>query len=121
MTDGTILISNNDQTIGIRFGMQAIMAITTEGILDIEAKGDSDKAFVTTSAVVKMAYHGYLNWCLWEDVKPEFDKKRFLDFFDDATAVNMDIYSNVVKAFEESKVLTKMKESQKKMSVKKKR
>lgn len=118
--DGTLMIAADGKTIGIRFGMQAIMAITADGVLDVEAKGESEKAFITTSAVVKMAYHGYLNWCLWEDVKPEFDKKKFLDFFDEATAENMALYSEVVAAFEQSKALGKLKEGQKKMKGKKK-
>lgn len=118
--DGTLLLTSEGKTIGVRFGMQAILAITSEGILDAEAKGESEKAFVTTSAIVKMAYHGYLNWCLWEDKQPEFDKKKFLDFFDEATAENMAIYNDVVKAFEQSKALNKLKDAQKKMTSKKK-
>lgn len=118
--DGTLLLTSEGKTIGVRFGMQAIMAIVSENILDVESKGESESAFVTTSAIVKMAFHGYLNWCLWEDVKPEFDKKKFLDFFDEATAENMAIYNDVVQAFEQSKALTKMKDAQKKMTSKKK-
>lgn len=119
--DGTLLITVEDKTIGVRFGMQAIMAISAEGVLDAEAKGDSERAFVTTSAISKMAYHGYLNWCLWEDAKPDMDKKKFLDFFDDATAENTALYSDVIKAFEESKALQKLKEGQKKMMSKAKK
>lgn len=109
------MIAADGKTIGIRFGMQAIMAISAEGVLDNEEKGSSEKAFFQTSAIVKMAYHGYLNWCLWMDAKPEMDKKAFLDFFDNASIENMNIYSDVVKAFEESESFNRLKNSQKKM------
>ena len=116
MIDGTLLITVDDKTIGIRFGMQSIMAISQEGILETDVTGVSEKAFLTTSTITKMAYHGYLNWCLWCDVQPEFDKKKFIDFLDDAFVDDMGIFGQIIKAFEESKALKKMKDGQKKMT-----
>lgn len=118
--DGTLMIANDGKTIGIRFGMQAIMAISAEGILDNEAKGNSEKAFFQTSAIINMAYHGYLNWCLWMDSKPEMDKRAFIEFFDNASISNMNLYSDVVKAFEVSETMKKLKDGQKKMKSAKK-
>jgi hypothetical protein len=118
MTDGTVIISAENQTIGIRFGMQAIMSISADGVLDsANAKGQSEQAFVSVSIVVQMAYHGYLNWCLYEDAKP-MSKKQFLDCLDDAFVDNPKIYEDIVKAFEGSKSLKKLQESQKKLPTK---
>ena len=115
MTDGTVLITAADQTIGIRFGMQAIMSISADGVLDSAGKGNSEQAFVSVSIVVSMAYHGYLNWCLYEDVKP-MSKKQFLDLLDDAFVENPKVYEQIVKSFEQSKSLKKLQDSQKKVT-----
>lgn len=118
MIDGTVLITVENQTIGIRFGMQAVMSISAEGVLDDTKKGESEQAFVSVAAVAKMAYHGYLNWCLYEDSKA-ITKKQFLDLLDDAFAENPKIYEDIVKGFENSRALKKLQEGQKKMTSRK--
>ena len=108
--DGTLVLNADGQTIGIRFGMQAIMAISSDGILDTTGKGETEKSFVTASAVSKMAYHGYLNWCLYTDQKAELSMQKFLDLLDSAFAENNNLFSEIVRVFEESKALKKLSE-----------
>lgn len=109
-------LSADDKTIGIRFGMQSIMSISADGIMDANVNGEGDKTFVTTSAITKMAYHGYLNWCLWQGTPVELSRKEFIDFLDDVFMSDMTVFSKIVEAFENSKALKKMKDAQKKMT-----
>ena len=113
MTDGTLLITVGDKTIGIRFGMQAVLAISAEGLFD-DAKdgGTSDKAFVTASSITKMAYHGYLNWCLYMDEKG-MTRGAFIDYMDEAFISNNALLNDIVSCFEKSRSVAGLKEEKK--------
>lgn len=115
MNNGTLMVSVADVTFGIRFGMQAIIGLSADGAFeDIEHTGDGQKAYMTVAQISKMAWHGYQNWCLYADVTKPIDRGTFFDLLDEAYVTNPTLFSDIVKAFSESKVLSKQKEEQKK-------
>lgn len=115
MNNGTLMVSVADQTFGIRFGMQAIIGLSADGAFDnIEHTGDGQKAFMTVAQISKMAWHGYQNWCLYADVIKPIDRESFFDLLDEAYVTNPTLFNDIVKAFSESKILSKQKEEEKK-------
>lgn len=120
MNNGTLTISVAGRTFGIRFGMQALMGISADGVFDNEEiKSDGTKAFVTAASITKMAWHGYLNWCLWCDEKVGMTRQEFMEVMDDAFLQDGSIYNQIVETFQSSKIVQKGIEDEKKMTPKK--
>lgn len=115
MNNGTLIVSVADKTFGIRFGMQAIIGLTADGAFDdVQHSGDGQRAFMTAAQISKMAWHGYLNWCLYTDAHTPMGREEFFETLDIAYLEDPNLFQNVVKAFSESKVLNRSKEEQKK-------
>lgn len=115
MNNGTLMVSVADVKFGIRFGMQAIIGLSADGAFDeIQHTGDGQRAFMTAAQISKMAWHGYLNWCLYADVNNPMNRETFFELLDESYIGNPSLFSDIVKAFSESKILSKQKEEQKK-------
>jgi hypothetical protein len=70
---------------------------------------------------MKMAWNGYLNWCLYEQKNLELTWQQFIDFIDEVYLQDRDVYNKIMTAFQSSKYLTKpVEEEQKKRPAKKK-
>ena len=120
MDNGTLTISVAGKTFGIRFGMQALMGISADGVFDNnDVKSDGIKAFLTAASITKMAWHGYLNWCLWMDEKTEISRQEFMELLDDAFMDDPSLYNKIVNLFQESKVIKKGLQEEKKIPQKK--
>ena len=109
------MLTENDTTIGIRFGMQAIMAISAE-----DAIVSTTDTFTNISQITQMAWYGYRNWCLWMDEKPQMNKQQFVEFLDVVFLNNNTIFADIVKCFEEGQTMENLKNSEKKIQEKKK-
>ena len=123
MANGNLIISHSGKTIGIRFGFQALMAMSAQGVFNESVvKNEGEKAFLTAVTVTKMAWNGYLTWCLYMDEKPEMDYQQFFDFMDEAYIERPTLFSEILDCFNESKVIRKGNdsESEKKIPRKKK-
>ncbi len=108
MANGNLIITADDKIIGIRFGFQALMGLGGDSKFNIEnVKSDGNKAFMTAASITKMAWHGYLNWCLWMEDEPILNFQMFLDFMDVAYSENNSIYSEIMTLFAESKATAK--------------
>lgn len=109
------MVSVADKTFGIRFGMQAIIGLSAEGAFDeITATGEGQKAFMTAAQISKMAWHGYLNWCLYVDERTEMSRGEFFELLDAAYLEDPNLFQAIVKTFSDSKLLNKNKEAEKK-------
>lgn len=115
MNNGTLTVSVADKTFGIRFGMQAIIGLSADGVFDdVKDAGDGQRAFMTAAQISRMAWHGYLNWCLYADQKADIARGEFFELLDLAYLDDPSLFQNIVKSFSESKVLNRTKEEQKK-------
>ena len=114
MNNGTLTVSVADKTFGIRFGMQAIIGLSAEGAFDeISETSDGQRAFMTAAQISKMAWHGYLNWCLYVD-EPSMNRGDFFEMLDQAYLEDPNLFQAIVKTFSDSKLLNKNKEAEKK-------
>lgn len=115
MNNGTLMVSVADKTFGIRFGIQAIVGCRAEGAFDeISATSEGQKAFMTAAQISKMAWHGYLNWCLFVDERTELTRQEFFELLDVACLEDPNLFQSIVNTFTESKLLNKTQEAEKK-------
>jgi hypothetical protein len=115
MNNGTLIVSVAEKTFGIRFGMQSIIGLSAEGAFDeIGDTSDGQRAFMTAAQISKMAWHGYLNWCLVVDQKTEYSREQFFELLDMAYLEDPNLFQSIVTTFSESKILNKKQESEKK-------
>jgi hypothetical protein len=122
MASATVMITVADRTIGLHFGMQALMGMSADGVFeDANATQGGDMMFLNIRSVLKMGWNGYLNWCLYQNKELELTWQQFIDFIDDAYLQDRDTYNNIMAAFQSSKYLAKpVVEEEKKRPVKKK-
>lgn len=122
MANGTIVLTVAETTIGIRFGMQALMGMSADGVFeDANAAQAGDQMFLNVRSVMKMAWNGYLNWCLYEQKDLELTWQQFIDFIDEVYLQDRDVYNKIMAAFQSSKYLSKpVVEEEKKRPAKKK-
>lgn len=108
MLSGNLLISAEGKTIGIRFGFQALMGMSAYSVFDSNAvKTEDQQNFLTAATITKMAWQGYLNWCLYKQQEAEMTFQDFLDFMDVAYAENNGLFSDIWNAFNDSQAKRK--------------
>lgn len=111
MQTGVLTLTSGSRSIGIRFGMQAIMAISADELLK-----EQKDAFAGITAYTKMAWYGYRNWCLWMEQPAEMTYQQFMDFLDEVSGDNPEIFGKIASAFQESSIF-KGDSGEKKMTV----
>lgn len=108
MTSGNLLISAEGKTIGIRFGFQALMGMSSYALFDNNAiKTEDQQNFLTAATITKMAWQGYQNWCLYKQQEAEMTFQDFMDFMDVAYIENDKLFSDIWKAFNDSQAKRK--------------
>lgn len=111
MSSGNLLISAEGKTIGIRFGFQALMGMSAFSVFDSNAvKTEDQQNFLTAATITKMAWQGYLNWCLYKQDEAEMTFQDFLDFMDVAYVENDKLFSDIWQAFNDSQAKRKKSE-----------
>ena len=109
MASGNLLISADGKSIGIRFGFQALMGMSSSVFDNDAVKTEDQQNFLTAATITKMAWHGYQNWCLYMQQDADMTFQDFLDFMDVAYVENVNLFSDIWQAFNDSQAKRKAK------------